>query len=201
MRKTWLALFVILNLACDANTKIEDVEVKGGIKLGIDDVIRGCAIPPNMCDELIQLSSEQTLQDEQFIHAINFICPTSKCTACDIIKRECPECENAIKLCNNGLIGCSCSKMCKLISTISTEQLLGMCIMYPLSMNQDNCSDPSVGQCTTTFSWDGCDSVQLTDCEYMQCMREIKDEPTCITKEPSLACKKVSHCITMEENG
>jgi hypothetical protein len=157
-------------------------------------IIPACNPPASLCADLESDCTAAGIDADRCLELAQGVCPGSKCLACERLIDECEEvspgeCDAIAKRCG----GCNCdAPACVDMMDAPLPTLFASCFAFPLALG---CEEPSVGQCFTTLTYEGC--AGLTTCEYHDCMRAIDDLASCTDATP-VECAEVAACVAAE---
>lgn len=161
-------------------------------------IIPACNPPASLCADLESDCTAAGIDADRCLELAQGVCPGSKCLACERLIDECEEvspgeCDAIAKRCGSALGGCNCdAPACVDMMDAPIPTLFASCFAFPLALG---CEEPSVGQCFTTLTYEGC--AGLTTCEYHDCMRAIDDLASCTDATPA-ECAEVAACVAAE---
>jgi hypothetical protein len=161
-------------------------------------IIPACNPPASLCADLESDCTAAGIDADRCLELAQGVCPGSKRLACERLIDECEEvspgeCDAIAKRCGSALGGCNCdAPACVDMMDAPIPTLFASCFAFPLALG---CEEPSVGQCFTTLTYEGC--AGLTTCEYHDCMLAIGDLASCTDATPA-ECAEVAACVAAE---
>jgi len=164
-----------------------------------DDVIRGCAPDPDMCDQLGEACGTDGLDASVCGGFVN-LCKGARQLTCEAAAVVCEQetggpCESIHEVCAENLIGCAPPK-CEIAGTMTDAEAVAFCYANPSRL--EGCGEaPDAGHCLSLMTWKGC---KVTTCEWAECMADLEEDgDTCPVKLPA-SCTKIHKC-DIAENG